>query len=222
MFYDPMKGDHGLPHNPYQACVVPRPIGWISSLNKKGIVNLAPFSQFNTLGAPFVMFSAGSHEVEGRPKDSVKNIEETGEFVCNMATHDLRDSVLLTGQIIDSEVDEMQAAGLTPAPSKTVKPPRVSEAPIHLECKHEDTIILSGNVFGTNTYLVIGRVSGVHISDHVIDKDGRVDLQKIKPLARLGYNDYAVVERVFEIAAHAQLPGPTKERLATEASNRDR
>ena len=213
MFFEPSKGDHGLPYSPYQACVVPRPIGWISTVDTRGKVNLAPFSQFNTLGAPYVMFSAGRQEFADRHKDSVANVEATGEFVFNMATYDLREAVVRSGQITDPEVDEMAATGLTPAPSRLVKPPRVAESPVHFECIHHDTIVLPDNVQGTSNFVVIGRAVGIHISDDVITAEGRVDLTRIKPLARLGYNDYTWVDHVFEIAAHGDLPGPRKERL---------
>ena len=215
MFFEPADG-HGLPYSPYQACVVPRPIGWISSIDKSGKVNLAPFSQFNTLGPPYVMFSAGQQEFADRRKDTVVNIEETGEFVFNMATYALRDAVVKTGQITDPEVDELAAAGLTAAASKLVKPPRVAESPIQFECTHYDTIVLPDNLAGSRNYVVIGRTVGVHIADDMLTADGRVDLAKIKPLARLGYNDYSYIDHVFEIAAHGDLPGPRKERLASE------
>ena len=213
MFFEPSKNDHGLPFSPYQACVVPRPIGWISTVNAGGRVNLAPFSQFNTLGAPYVMFSAGKQEFADRLKDSVINVETTGEFVFNMSTYNLRNAVIKTGQITDPDVDEMAAAGLTPAPSRMVKPPRVMASPIQYECKHHQTVVLPNNVYGRCNYVVIGRAVGIHISDDVLTADGRVDVAKIKPLARLGYNDYAVVEDVFELAAHGDLPGPRKERI---------
>lgn len=212
MFFEPDKNDHGLPFSPYQACVVPRPIGWISTVDAEGQVNLAPFSQFNTIGAPYVMFSAGKQEFADRRKDTVLNVEATGEFVFNMATYDLREAVLRSGQITDPDVDELAAAGLTPEPSRVVKPPRVGESPIQFECVHHQTVVLPNNVYGRCNYVVIGRTVGIHISDDVLTEDGRVDVAKLRPLARLGYNDYAVVDDVFEIAAHGDLPGPTKER----------
>ena len=214
MFFEPADG-HGLPFSPYQACVVPRPIGWISTVDTKGQVNLAPFSQFNTLGAPYVMFSAGPQEFADRRKDTVANIEATGEFVFNMATFALRDAVVQSGQITDPDVDELAATGLTAAPSRLVKPPRVAESPIQFECRHYETIVLPDNLAGSRNYVVIGRTIGVHIADDVLTEDGRIDLTKIKPLARLGYNDYSCVDEVFEIAAHGELPGPRKERLGS-------
>lgn len=203
MFYDPQKNDHGLPHNPYKACVVPRPIGWISTVGVDHRVNLAPFSQFNNLGydPPYVMFSAGGHEIENRRKDTVENVDATGEFVFNMATYALRDAVNLTGQTIDPDVDEMAAAGLTPAPSHFIAPPRVAESPVHFECRLHDILVLPGRTNATTNHVVIGRVVGIHIDDDVITADGKVDLQAIRPIARLGYMDYAIVDTIFEMGA---------------------
>ena len=136
MFYDTEKNDHNLPYNPYKSIVVPRPIGWISSLDEQGNVNLAPYSQFNNLGydPPYVMFS-GSHKPTGEMKDSVANILRTGEFVCNMATYELRKAVVKSAEYFPADVDEMEAIGLTKEASRLVKPPRVAESPVHLECK---------------------------------------------------------------------------------------
>ncbi len=201
MFYDPQKNDHGLPYNPYKACVVPRPIGWISTVNGDGRVNLAPFSQFNNLGydPPYVMFSAGGHEFENRRKDTVENAEASGEFVFNMATYALRDAVNLSGQTTDSEVDEMAAAGLTPVPSRLVAPSRVAESPVQFECRVYDILVLPGNTNATTNHVVIGQVIGVHIDDAVITNDGKVDLRAIRPIARLGYMEYTSVDAIFEM-----------------------
>src|SRR3984893_6045436 len=107
MFYEPDKDDHGLPFNPYKSIVVPRPIGWVSTISRDGIVNLAPFSQFNNLAydPPYVMFSANSFPESGRRKDSVKNATDTGEFVVHMATYALREAVNITSQFVPPEVD---------------------------------------------------------------------------------------------------------------------
>jgi flavin reductase (DIM6/NTAB) family NADH-FMN oxidoreductase RutF len=201
MFYQPDKDDHGLPYNPYKSIVVPRPIGWISTRSADGIVNLAPYSQFNNVGFEpgYLMFSAGGKVADGHRKDSLVNAEETGEFVYNMATYDLRDAVSLTSDRFDFGVDEMKLAGLTPAPSVLVKPPRVLESPINIECKYYTTVNLPGLTVATNHALVIGRVVGVHIKDEFITPDGKVDILKIRPLARLGYTDYTSVESIFPI-----------------------
>lgn len=200
MFYEPEKNNHGLPFNPFKSCVVPRPIAWISTVNLQGAVNLAPFSQSNILGwdPPYVMFSSNARW-DGRRTDSVSNAELTGEFVFNMATYALRDAVVLTSEIEEAGVDEMAAAGLTPAPSVFVKPPRVAESPINLECKHQQTIVLPSSTRGLFNSVVIGRVVGVHIADSVIGADGKVDIARIRPLARLGYMDYTSVTDIFEM-----------------------
>ncbi len=209
MFYEPHKNNHGLPYNPYKACVVQRPIGWISTVGQDRRVNLAPFSQFNNLGydPPYVMFSAGGHEFEDRRKDSVENAAASGEFVYNMATHALRDAVNLSGQTTESGVYEMALAGLTPVPSRLVTPPRVAESPVQFECRVHDILVLPGNTQATTNHVVIGQVLGVHIDDAVITKDGRVDLKAVRPIARLGYMEYTSVESIFEMGpiddAHA-------------------
>jgi len=134
MYYETARNDHGLRYNPLKACVVPRPIGWLTTISAAGIVNLAPFSFFNLLSydPPFVMFSSGTHEADGDRKDSVVNVEETGEFVYNMATWAQRDQMNQTATIVERGVDEMAAAGLESLPSRIVRPPRVkgSRAPL--------------------------------------------------------------------------------------------
>ncbi len=201
MFYEPDKKNHGLKYTPYKSCIVPRPIGWISTVSLAGRVNLAPYSQFNNLGYEpgWLMFSAGGQHPDGHRKDSQINAEETGEFVYNMATYALRDAVSQTAQIIDSSIDEMTAAGLTPVPSRLVKPPRVAESPINIECKYYTTLVLPGDTHLTTHYVVIGKVIGVHIKDEYLTRDGKVDVVKMRPLARLGYLDYTSVESSFSL-----------------------
>ncbi len=206
MFYEPDKNDHGLPHAPFKSCIVPRPIAWISTVDRKGLVNLAPFSQSNILGwdPPYIMFSANTH-FDGRRKDSVVNAETTGEFVYNMATYALRDAVALTSHIMESGVDEMAAAGLTPVASRLVTPPRVKECPIAFECRHHQTLVLPCDTPGMSTSTVIGRVIGVHIADDVIDPKGKIDILKVRPLARMGYLDYTSVTDIFELRPEGTL-----------------
>ena len=201
MFYEPDKKNHGLPFTPLKSCVVPRPIGWISTLTQGGRVNLAPFSQFNLVSFEpgYLMFSSGGQHPDGHRKDSLINCEETGEFVYNMATYDLRAAVSLTAKNRDSSIDEMKLAGLTPAPSVLVKPPRVAESPINIECTYYTTIVLPGHTMKTNHAMVIGRVVGVHIHDDYIGADGKIDILKLRPLARLGYADYTSVQEIFPI-----------------------
>ncbi len=198
MFFDPDKPDHGLPHSPFKSCLVPRPIGWITTLGDDGQVNLAPFSQFALLGYDpgYCGFSACVKPGERVLKDSARNAQARGEFVYNMATYALRDQVDLTAQILDSDVDEMKAAGLTPAPCRRLATPRLAESPISWECVYVQTVVLPGLTPETDHHLVIGRVVGVHIDDAVI-RDGKVDIEAIRPLARMGYTDYTSVDKVF-------------------------
>ncbi|MBT3307012.1 MAG: flavin reductase family protein [Alphaproteobacteria bacterium] len=191
---------HGLPHDPFKSCVVPRPIGWISSLSADGTVNLAPYSFFNALAGepPMVMFSSNGKQPFG-PKDSLANIEATGEFVCSMATWDLRDSMSATSAAERPEVDEFELTGLETEPSQLVKPPRVKASPVHLECLYHTTVELPCDVEGGRNAVCIGRVVGIHIRDEFL-VDGLVDIARIRPLARMGYQDYTVVEQVFTMA----------------------
>ncbi|HXS40197.1 MAG TPA: flavin reductase family protein [Stellaceae bacterium] len=199
MFYEPDKNDHGLKHDPFKSIVVPRPIGWISSLSAAGKLNLAPFSQFNNLGydPPYVMFAAANFPRLSRPKDSVSNVIETGEFVVNMATYALREAINITSSAVEPDIDEAALAGLAMEPSVLVKPPRVAASPVHLECRYHCMLALPGRNLEQSHYVVVGRVIGVHIRDEVLTPDGRVDILKIRPLARLGYHDYTSVESLF-------------------------
>jgi flavin reductase (DIM6/NTAB) family NADH-FMN oxidoreductase RutF len=201
MFYETARNDHGLPYNPLKACVVPRPIGWLTTLSADGVVNLAPFSFFNLLSydPPFVMFSAGRHEGDGGKKDTVANIEATGEFVYNMATWAHKDQMNQTAFLIDRGVDEMAAAGLKPIPSRLVRPPRVEGSPVHFECRFHQIVVLPGRTPSLEHQLVIGRVDAVHIDDAAVTSDGRLDLLRIRPIARLGYKDYTAIDSVFQM-----------------------
>jgi flavin reductase (DIM6/NTAB) family NADH-FMN oxidoreductase RutF len=207
MFYEPDKDDHGLRYNPYKSIVVPRPIGWISTVSTEGIVNLAPYSQFNNLAydPPYVMFSAASFPESGRRKDSAKNAADTGEFVVNMATYDLREAVNITSRFVPPEVDEAALAGLEMIPSRLVKPPRVKASPVHLECKFHSSLALPARVRDQVHHLVIGRVVGVHIRDDVLTPEGKLDVAKVRPLARLGYFDYTYVDKVFTMRPDGPL-----------------
>lgn len=195
MFYETSKNDHGLPYNPFKAIVSPRPIGWISTLDGEGRPNLAPYSFFNGIGdqPPMVMFSSSGY------KDSVSNIDETGEFVCNMASYDLKDAMNASSAPLPHGQSEFERAGLETAPSRIVKAPRVARACAALECRHLKTIRmqdLDGN--DTESWVVFGQVVAVYIDDSVL-VDGRLDITRVRPLSRLGYLDYAVIDDVFEM-----------------------
>jgi flavin reductase (DIM6/NTAB) family NADH-FMN oxidoreductase RutF len=195
MFYEPDKRDPRLPHDPFKAIVAPRPIGWVTSMNLKGQVNLAPYSYFNGVSSKpnVVMFSS-----EGM-KDSASFIAETKEFVCNLATWDLREAMNATSAPLPRGVNEMQRAGLAPAPSRLVKPPRVAASPCALECKLIKIVPLE-TIDGAplDCHVVFGQVIGVHIDDRFI-VNGRLDTAAMKPIARCGYDQYAVVEGVFSM-----------------------
>ncbi|MGE0847299.1 MAG: flavin reductase family protein [Flavobacteriaceae bacterium] len=195
MYYDAVRNDHGLPHDPFKALVVPRPIGWITSQDAQGRINLAPYSFFNCFATnPHIVgFSSQSW------KDSVANIGETGEFVCNLATWDLQRQMNQTSAGVGHGVNEMELAGLEAAASVAVKPPRVAATPVAFECRHLRTIELEGlDGRSANAWLVLGQVVGVHLDESLI-VDGLVDITRARPIARLGYFDYSVVDEVFEI-----------------------
>ncbi len=198
MFYRPQDG-HGLPRNPFNALVVPRPIGWISTLNAEGGVNLAPYSFFNAVAytPPQVMFSGTGNHAFGGLKDSIKNAIETGEFVVNLATWALREAMNASAVPAPRAIDEFEYAGLHKAPSQVVRPPRVAESPAHLECVFTQSVQLETDDDEPNT-AVFGRVVGVHIDDGYL-KDGFVDTVAMRPLGRLGYLDYVVVSETFSM-----------------------
>lgn len=191
---------HGLPRDPFKALVAPRPIGWISSVSADGVVNLAPYSFFNAVSdrPPMVMFAANGRHSEGLHKDSLKNVHETGEFVCNLATWDLREAMNMSSSQVGREVDEFALAGLSTAPSELVAPPRVAQSPVHLECRWLNTVALPCTQPGMSNNVVFGQVLGVHIDESVL-KDGFVDISALRPVARLGYLDYAVVDETFSM-----------------------
>ena len=219
MFYETAKNDHGLPFSPFKSCVVPRPIGWVSTVSHDGIVNLAPFSMFNQLGydPPIVMFSGSCRPGTGQQKDSVTNAEETGEFVVNMATWELRDQVAATSRFVEPDVDEFEVAGLTKMPARLVAPPCVAESPVHLECLYHTTMTLPANRRESVHRVVVGRVVGIHIRDDVLGADGKIDVLKIRPLARLGYLDYTSVTEVFTMEPEASSAGMIGEAVAAPA-----
>jgi flavin reductase (DIM6/NTAB) family NADH-FMN oxidoreductase RutF len=201
MYYETDKNDHGLPYNPLKACVVPRPIGWLTTISAAGVVNLAPFSFFNLLSydPPFVLFSAGAHEEDGGKKDSVINVEATGEFVYNMATWTQREQMNQTALLTARRLDEMAAAGLEALPSRMVRPPRVKGSPVHFECRLHQIVALPSRTLSSDHQLVIGRVLAVHIDDAALTPDGRIDVLKLRPIARLGYKDYTTIDSIFQM-----------------------
>ncbi len=181
--------NHGLRHNPFKALVAPRPIGWISTVSRAGVLNLAPYSFFNAVcdSPPIVMFSSA-----GR-KDSLNNVEETGEFTCSMSTEALVDSMNLSSAPVAANVDEFKLAQLETAPSLIVKPPRVAASPSAHECQLWKTLTLPRTDKNQLEHVVVfGRVVAIYIDDTYV-KGGVVDTGAMRPLARMGYMDYSVV-----------------------------
>ena len=197
MFYsDPSK--HGLKHNPFKALVAPRPIAWVSSRSAAGVVNLAPFSFFNAMAErpPIIVFAPNNPRPGGGRKDTLTNIEETGDFVVNLCNWDLREAMNETSAHVAPDADEFALAGLTAAPCEKVAAPRVAEAPVALECQFLFRVRLPGGGPKIENNACFGKVVGIHIADDIV-VDGMIDMGRYKPVARCGYMDYAVVESVF-------------------------
>lgn len=196
MFYRPEDG-HGLPHNPFNAVVTPRPIGWISTRGADGSENLAPYSFFNGVAyvPPQVIFSSTSAKDDrGDTKDSVANIRETGVFCANVVEYAARDVMNATSGPWPKDTDEFDHSGAARAACATIPCSRVADAPASLECRLVDIVRLRGEA----NFLVIGEVVGVHLRDDCM-RDGIFDVTTFQPLSRLGYRDYAVVENVFSL-----------------------
>ena len=196
MFYEPKKKNHGLPKNPFNSLVIPRPIGWISSVDEKGVQNLAPYSFFNAVSysPPTVMFSGGVGSASDGMKDSIRNIEATGEFVCNIATWDAREQMNKSSKNLPPEEDEISLSDLTAVSSSIVAAPRIKEAPVHLECRHLKSVDIPGWTDADAYRVIFGEVVGIHIIDDFITDEGLVDVAKMLVIGRLGYNDYVRVD----------------------------
>jgi len=169
-FYEPKNG-HGLPHDPFNAIVGPRPIGWVSTRSNDGVLNLAPYSFFNAFNyiPPIVGFSSTG------PKDSLRNVQENGMFVWNLVTRPLAEAMNQTCAPVGPEVNEFELAGLATAPSRVVDVPRVADSPVSFECRSTQIIQLEGlDKQKLPTWLVLGEVVGVHIANHLL-KDGIYD-----------------------------------------------
>lgn len=201
MFYEPDKKNHGLPRDPFKSLVVPRPIGWISTVDEQGRPNLAPYSFFNAVASdpPCVMFAAGLRPKSTDQKDSHRNAELTGEFVVNLATYDLRLQMNQSSADNPAGVNEFETSGLETLPSTFVKAPRVKGSPVHLECKYLQTVEMPSWDPERGNYVIFGRVVGIHIDDSVITENGFVDVTRFRPISRLGYMEYAVVNEVFSL-----------------------
>ena len=195
-FYRPADG-HGLAHNPFNSIIAPRPIGWISTLGRDDVANLAPYSFFNAFNyvPPIIGFSSVG------AKDSLNNARDTGEFVWNLASYDLRDAMNESAAPIAPELDEFARAGLSKAPSRCVKPPRVAASPVSFECKTSQIIQLQGaDGEAVDSWLVLGEVVGVHI-DKAMLEGGIYQTARARPILRGGGPaDYFVTEEAAKFA----------------------
>ena len=199
MFYNTKDNNHGLRYNPFKACVVPRPIGWISTINGDGVENLAPFSYFNAVSdsPPVIMFSS-SLKQDKDLKDTIKNIKQVQEFVFNLATYDLRQEMMNTGVPLPYGVSEAKEYGIEMESSMFVNPPRVKMSPVSLECRVVRELEIDVENESCGVTVVFGHVVGIYINDEFI-VDGKLDILKLKPIARLGYDQYALIDTIFTI-----------------------
>jgi flavin reductase (DIM6/NTAB) family NADH-FMN oxidoreductase RutF len=196
IFYEPEQRDRKLfPHDPFKALVAPRPVGWISTMSAAGALNLAPYSYFNAFSSRPMIVGFSS---EGE-KDSQVFAMQTGEFVWSMATWALREQMNATAASLPRGRSEFEHASLETAPSRLVRPPRVKASPAALECRVTEMVSLR-DLEGRDTgrRLVLGLVVGVHLDERFV-KDGWVDSAAMRPIARCGYDEYAVVEKVFSM-----------------------
>ena len=196
MFYRPEDG-HGLPHNPFNAIVTPRPIGWISTRGGDGSENLAPYSFFNAVAyvPPQVMFASTSAKPDrDGTKDSMANILDTGVFCVNIVEYAARDVMNRSSGPWGAETDEFELTGVERAECEIIPCSRVADAPASLECRLTNVVELPGEA----NLVAFGEVTGVHMRDDCL-VDGMFDVTRFQPLARCGYRDYAVVREVFEL-----------------------
>lgn len=178
--------------------VIPRPIGWISSVDENGINNLAPFSFFNVVGEdpPHVMFS--TVRTGNKNKDTLNNVLATKEFAVNLVTEDLVEQMNLTSQNAASDIDEFHLANLSPIPCETIKPMRVQEAKAHFECEMVHHYFLEDHKNG-GACIVIGKIKMMHVSDEILLENYRINLEKYRPVARLAGSNYSKLGEVFSI-----------------------
>jgi len=200
MFLDP-RHTPGFKRSIFNAIVAPRPIGWISSMGSDGSVNLAPFSQFNLVStAPPVVMFACNRPAGGVEKDTVVNVRETGEFVVNLVSWDLREAMNMTSTPLPRGGDEFELAGLQKAACLRVRPPRVEASPANLECQLLRILDIEpespGETFST---VIMGRVVGLHMKDELVDDEGRFDTVRARPMTRLGGFQYATLGEIIEM-----------------------
>lgn len=198
MQFDPNELDYSAVYKLLTGSVIPRPIGWISTISEDGINNLAPFSYFNAVGddPPHVMFSTGRGN--NTNKDSLNNVLATKQFVVNMVTEDLVEQMNITAQSVPSHIDEFELAGVTPIKSKKIKPMRVKESPISFECELVHHYFLEDHKHG-GACVIIGRIVMMHFDDTVLSDNYKINLENYKPVSRLAGSNYAKIGELFAV-----------------------
>jgi flavin reductase (DIM6/NTAB) family NADH-FMN oxidoreductase RutF len=191
--------------------ITPRPIAWVSTVSPGGVTNLAPFSFFNGVAAnpPTLLFSVVNRR-DGSKKDTVRNIEATGELVVNLVSHDLREAMNATSAELPYEESELELAGLTPLPSERVRPPRIKEAKVHMECVLHDIVRVGEGPLSAN--VILARILLVHLDDDVVDANGRIDPRRLDTIGRMGNDTYVRTTDLFDMprpaSPAAASPGP--------------
>jgi flavin reductase (DIM6/NTAB) family NADH-FMN oxidoreductase RutF len=200
MILDPKAISVGAMYRFMISVVVPRPIAFVSTVNREGRFNAAPFSYFTALTSDPPLIAISISLRSGGPKDTLRNIRETGDFVVNAATEEMAGRIVQASGDWPEEVDELALTGLTPAPADLVRSPRVAESPVNLECRFDREIELG------RAFLVVGEIVRAHVSDTVLT-EGRVDIAKLKPLGRLGGDGYTAVREDFHLPRPRVRPG---------------
>ena len=198
MQFDPNELEHTAIYNLLTGSVIPRPIGWISSISETGINNLAPFSYFNAVGddPPHVMFSTGRGNDTN--KDTLNNVLATKQFVVNMVTEELTEQMNATAQAVHSDIDEFELAGVTAIPSQKIKPMRVQESPITFECELVHHYFLEGHKYG-GACVIIGRIVMMHFDDAILLDNYKINLENYKPVSRLAGSNYSKIGELFSV-----------------------
>ena len=201
MIFDPVAEGKKATYFKMIECIVPRPIAWVSTQDKNGVKNLAPFSFFTGVtSAPATLLFCCGNKRGGVPKDTVANIMETGQFVVNIVPYSLCQKMVQTSAPYAAHIDEFQATGLAFSPSERVDPPRVSGAPIAFECSHYSIQEIQDEAGRVTSRVVIGRIELIHVDDSVMDSEGQINVARLDVVARLGGQAYAQIGEPFELS----------------------
>ena len=198
MFYEVTDKNDWLTH--FKSLIVPRPIGWISSKNNNGQINLAPYSFFNAIATipPMVVIGPGGYSKSGNNKDTLLNIKNNPEFVCNFVSWDVKDIMNESSYSFDNNESEVEKLNIETEDSNMVSIPRVKLSPAHFECTLFKIIDLPSDSRGNPNHLIIGNIIGINISDNIIKND-RIDIGELKPISRMGYDEYSLINTIFSM-----------------------